>query len=129
MLLVVDTNIIVRALLTKNTESKSYLLIKDILSGVHKMCVSSDMMSEYQDVLNRDELCIDKSKVSFFLSWVRINSFWIEPNQKTSADIAFIDEDDRVFFDVAKCLNVKLVTANYKHYPVHELITTVDELY
>lgn len=39
------------------------------------------------------------------------------------------DEDDRVFFDVARCLNVKLVTRNLSHYPVHELRTSIDELY
>ena len=39
------------------------------------------------------------------------------------------DEDDRKFFDVARCLNVKLVTRNEKDYPVYELITDIEELY
>lgn len=39
------------------------------------------------------------------------------------------DEDDRVFFDVAKCLNIKLITRNYKHFPVDELVALIDELY
>jgi|GEM_PF-4198154 len=28
-----------------------------------------------------------------------------------------------------KCMNAKLVTGNLKHYPVHELRTSLDELY
>ena len=39
------------------------------------------------------------------------------------------DEDDRAFFDVAKCLKIRLITDNLKHYPVHELRTRIDELY
>ncbi len=93
MLLVVDTNILVNAIKSpgiKNTDgsiipSKSQRLFIDILDGKHKLCVSSDIMAEY--------------------------------------------EDDRVFFDVARCLNVKLVTRNLSHYPVHELRTSIDELY
>ena len=40
-----------------------------------------------------------------------------------------VDEDDRIFFDVARCLNVRLVTRNYRDYPIDELITLIDELY
>lgn len=32
------------------------------------------------------------------------------------------DESDRKFFDVAKCLHAKLVTGNFKHYPVHSRV-------
>lgn len=39
------------------------------------------------------------------------------------------DEDDRIFFDVAKCVGAKLITRNYTDYPVHELITLIDEMY
>ena len=129
MLLVVDTNVIVNALITKSTGSKSYLLIKDILNGKHKMCVSTDIMSEYEDVLKRPHLGIDIVKVEWFLSWIRIHSIWIEPRPSDSSYVEMKDEDDRVFFDVARCLNIRLVTHNYKDYPVHELITLIDELY
>ena len=40
-----------------------------------------------------------------------------------------MDEEDRIFFDTAKYLNARLVTRNYKHYPVHELVMLLDELY
>lgn len=129
MLLVVDTNVLVSALVTKSKGSKSYLLVKDLLEGKHKMCISTDIMGEYEDVLNRPQLSIDSRKVAWFLSWIRLNSIWIEPRPSESPHVEMRDEDDRVFFDVAKCLNVRLVTHNYKDYPVHELITLIDELY
>lgn len=47
----------------------------------------------------------------------------------TEEEVEMRDEDDRIFFDVAKCANARLVTRNYKDYPVHELVTLIDEIY
>ena len=125
MLVVLDTNIIVSAL--KTPDGKAYSLIKQILMGKYKICVSSDIMSEYRDVLNRDSLNLDKYLVEYLLSWFIINGLWIEPLPTNNGIVPMIDESDRRFFDVAKCLHAKLVTGNPKHYPVHELITSLGE--
>jgi len=137
MLLVVDTNIIVNALKApekydENGErilSKSERLIRDVLSGKHTMVVSKAIMDEYEDVLSRERLQLDPVLVAKFLAIVKINAVWIEPLPTLQSEVEMKDEDDRVFFDAAKCLNVKLVTRNLHHYPVHELRTSIDELY
>ncbi len=137
MLLVVDTNILVNAIKSpgiKNTDgsiipSKSQRLFIDILDGKHKLCVSSDIMAEYEDVLNRPQLNLSPVLVAKFLSIIRLKALWIEPLPTNAEEVEMGDEDDRVFFDVARCLNVKLVTRNLSHYPVHELRTSIDELY
>ena len=129
MLLVVDTNIIVNAIKTNNEESKSRKLLRDIMIGKHVMCVSPAIMDEYEDVLHRPQLKLNQILVDKFLAVIKLMSFWIEPLPTTQDSVEMRDEDDRVFYDVAKCLNVKLVTRNYKDYPVHELITLIDELY
>ena len=51
----------------------------------------------------------------------------LKPSSKDYVEMR--DEKDRVFFDVAKCINAKLITRNYKDYPTHELVTLIDELY
>lgn len=126
MLIVLDTNIIVSAL--KTPDGKAYLLLGQILTGKYKICISSDIMTEYKDVLNRSKLNLDKYLVDYLLSWFVINGLWIEPLPSNNNTVPMRDESDRKFFDVAKCLHAKLVTGNFKHYPVHELITSLDEL-
>ena len=137
MLLVIDTNIIVSAIksgIKKDSDgnliySKAYQLMADVFNGKHRMVISKEIFAEYEDVLHRPYLQLDVLKVEKFLAFIRFASIWIEPLPTTQSQIELIDDDDRIFFDVAKCLNIKLVTGNLKHYPVHELRTSLDELY
>ena len=126
MLVLLDTTIIVSALKTPN--GKAYALLEQVLTEKHKICISSDIMAEYKDVLNRDKLGLNKYLVEYLLSWFVINGLWIEPLPSSQDKVPVNDESDRKFFDVAKCLRARLVTGNFKHYPVDELITSLDEL-
>ncbi len=129
MLLVIDTNILVNAIKSSDPNSKAAMLMRDVFNGVHKMCVSPDILDEYEDVLYRTELNLDRALVSYVLSWIKINAFLIDPKPTTQHEVQMVDEDDRIFFDVARCLNVRLVTRNYRDYPIDELITLIDEMY
>lgn len=129
MLLVIDTNILVNALLSNDDQSKSIRLLNDVFQGVHRMCVSSEIMNEYRDVLSRPQFHIPADTQKMVLDWIEMHSLHIEPLPTTSSQVDMADEDDRVFFDTARCLNAKLVTRNHKHYPIHELVTLIDELY
>ena len=80
-------------------------------------------------MLRRKELGIQKENSDWIISWIRINAFSVEPKESTSDTVEMRDEKDRPFFDLAKCLGAKLVTRNYKDFPVHELVTLIDELY
>ena len=104
-------------------------MLDDVIRGKYLMCVSSGIMDEYRNVLFRSELGIKKDNAEWILSWIRLNALWIEPLPSKTDRPKMQDEDDRVFYDVAKCLNAKLITRNYKDYPIHELITLIDELY
>ena len=44
MLIVVDTNILIKAIRSNNDHSKSIRLMDDIFRGVHQMCVSSAIL-------------------------------------------------------------------------------------
>ncbi len=129
MLLVIDTNILINALLSSDDNSKSIRLMDDVFSGLHCMCVSSAIMEEYQDVISRPQFHIPKEIQDEVLTWIGDNALHIEPRPSSYTDVEMKDEDDRVFFDVSRCLNAKLVTRNHKHYPIHELVTLIDELY
>ena len=38
------------------------------------------------------------------------------------------DEKDRIFYDMAKSCKARLITGNFKHYPVDEYVTALWEL-
>ena len=128
-LLVIDTNILVNAFKSANPKSKARQLLRQIINGKYKMCISTDIIEEYEDVLHRPVLGLNPVDVDLFLSWVRLNSFWIEPKPSTPPSVEMGDEDDRAFFDVAVCLDVPLITRNFSDYPVHELIFPIEDFH
>ena len=128
-LIVIDTNIIVNALVSKNLFSKSALLLDDVFAGKYTVAVSEVIINEYRDVLHRPKLNIDPQIADEVIDLILSHSYTIDPKATNQHQIEMKDEKDRPFFDVAKCLNAKLITRNIKDYPVHELITTIDELY
>lgn len=137
MLIVIDTNIIVNAIKGSNAldengdliMTKSRRLITDVLNGKHTLFVSSAIMKEYEDVLSRPHLKLNSVLVEKFLAVIKVKAIWIEPLPTTQSEVEMNDEDDRIFFDLAKCVKAKLVTRNLKHFPVHDLRTSIDELY
>ena len=129
MRIVIDTNILVNALKSNDDAAKSVRLIEDVAMGVHEVCLSPDIIHEYADVLHRPALGIDPVNAEMIIGILIRHSRIIEPKPSTPDRFEMKDEDDRIFFDVARCENAKLITRNYKDYPVHELITPIDELY
>lgn len=123
MRIVVDTNIIVSALLSE--DGTAFQVLADVMDGKYEVFVSKEIYDEYDDVLHRDRFGFDEETIQFILEWFRKNAVWIEANK---SDIPMPDEKDRVFYDVARCCKAKLLTGNNKHYPVDELVTSLWEL-
>ena len=129
MHIVIDTNILVSALKSGNDYSRAVLLLEDVFAGIYTVCYSDAILEEYRDVLSRPHLGLDPEDVEETISMIIEFGEHIEPKPTTSDEVQMKDEDDRIFFDVAKCLNAKLITRNHKDYPVHELVTLIEELY
>ncbi len=123
MRIVVDTNIIVSALLS--VEGTAFRILSDVMDGRYEVFVSKEIYDEYDDVLHRGKFGFDEETIKFILEWFRENAIWIETNK---SNIPMPDEKDRVFYDVARCCKAKLLTGNTKHYPVDELVTSLWEL-
>lgn len=123
MRMVIDTNIIVSALLSPN--GAAYQILSDVLDGKYEVFVSQEIFQEYADVLRREKFGFAEDIIDYLLDWFRNNANWVEV---TKSDIRMPDEKDRVFFDVAKCCRARLLTGNIKHYPVDELVTALGEL-
>ena len=122
MRLVIDTNILVSALLSP--DGTAFRLLSDVFDNKHEVIINEEIFREYDDVLHRERFGFDEEVISFILDWFRNNAIWIEV---TESQIPMLDEKDSVFYDVAKCTKSKLVTGNNRHYPVDELVTSLWE--
>lgn len=129
--IVVDTNIVANAIRKGgNRNAKSRCLLRYIYYHKYEVYISSSIFDEYKRVLYGYPR-INPSKIARMLwfLWIKKYAIFIEPRPTNQEHEEMKDEDDRIFFDVAKCVGAKLITRNYKDYPVHELITLIDEMY
>lgn len=122
MRLVIDTNIIVSALLSP--DGTAFRFLSDVLDNKHEVIINEEIFREYDDVLHRERFGFDEEVISYILDWFRDNAIWIEV---TKSQIPMLDEKDRIFYDAAKCTKSKLVTGNNRHYPVDEIVTSLWE--
>ncbi|MCL2054395.1 MAG: putative toxin-antitoxin system toxin component, PIN family [Oscillospiraceae bacterium] len=116
---VIDTNIFVSALMSPN--GKTAKIHKMFLSGAVKMIYNDDILAEYQDVFYRPRLKIPTSDADSVL--VAVNNLG-EKIHPAKSIMEMSDEDDRIFYDTAKCAGAYLITGNTKHYPNESFILT-----
>ena len=109
--------------------SKTKTRLRDVYSGRYEVFASVDIFEEYQEVLSRPHLKVNWFARWRWLLWVKRNATFIEPLPTSQEQVEMKDEDDRIFFDVAKCVKARLITRNLKHYPIDELRTSIDEFY
>ena len=126
---VVDTNVLVAALLSKRDDSATVRVIRAMISGEFIPLYHEDILAEYEDVLHRKKKYdLSESAIQTVLNAIR--RFGIEVFPKPTGEI-FIDEDDIIFYEVAmekRDDNAYLVTGNMKHYPVRDFIVTPAEM-
>jgi putative PIN family toxin of toxin-antitoxin system len=112
--LVVDTNVIVSALLHPGRTPD--IALTRILGGEHVVLVDDRVRAEYADVLARKKFAsIDVTRRTQMLAALdaRAEAVVVSPS-----DVPLIDEDDRVFVEVAESGRADgIVTGNAKHFP------------
>ena len=112
---VIDTNVIVSALITKNSEAATIHVIRAVLNGQVVPVYNKAILREYEEVLKRKKFHLDESVVDSMISYFM--AFGVQEEQ-IHTDLAFQDEDDRVFYEVSLSNDdAYLVTGNLKHYP------------
>ena len=126
---VVDTNVLVAALLSKRDDSATVRVIRAMISGEFIPLYHEDILAEYEDVLHRKKKYdLSESAIQTVLKAIR--QFGIEVFPKPTGEI-FVDEDDVIFYEVAmekRDDHAYLVTGNMKHYPVRDFIVTPAEM-
>ena len=120
--IVLDTNILVSALWNKH--GNPAIIVRHVLEGTLTMCYDSRIMTEYTDVLNRPEFPFEAPDIHGLLDRIKERGLSVVAPQ---LDIAFTDDDDRMFYEVAMFCNATLITGNIRHYPKKTFIMTVTE--
>ena len=122
---VIDTNLLVSALITHNPEAATAKVVKRLLERGFIPMYDADIISEYEEVLHRPKFPILPEVADALISYIRENG--VEASRTDFAE-PMPDEDDRVFYEVSLSNEDSfLVTGNLKHYPVSPRVITPAE--
>ena len=124
---VIDTNVFVAALLTKNDDSATVKVYKAIADGLITS-LYHNILTEYEEVLSRPKFKFSEKRINAVLDM--IVKYGIEVFPKPTGEI-LVDMDDLIFYEVAmerRDDDSYLVTGNQKHYPVRDFIVTPAEM-
>lgn len=124
---VIDTNVLVSALISKNPESNPTRIIEAVIKGLIVPLYNQDIIKEYREVLARDKFRLNHDLTENFISF--LVSVGINATRKEDPTYIFPDKDDMVFYEIA--FNAEgsfLITGNIKHFPAKSFIVTPAEM-
>lgn len=125
---VIDTNVIVSAILSKRDDAATVQVFRAMLEGRFTPLYHEDILAEYEEVLHRPKFHLAEDVIRVVISAVR--RYGIEVFPRPSGEI-LVDMDDLVFYEVAmekRDEDAYLVTGNKKHYPIKNFIVTPAEM-
>lgn len=125
---VVDTNVLVSALLSKHNDSATVQVIERMIIGEIIPVYSAEIMTEYREVLNRKKFKFPQEMINYLLSAVERFGIMVEP---TASNAILPDMKDLPFYEVVlekKNDGAYLVTGNLKHFPAKPFIVTARQM-
>ena len=122
MKVVIDTNVLVSALYSKNGAPARVLAL--VISGEATPCFDFRILEEYRDVLSRKKFGFSESSVNDLLKWITSYGLSLVPSP---LGVAFADESGKKFYEVAKCAGAVLVTGNLRHFPTDGTAISVND--
>lgn len=125
---VIDTNVLLSALLSKNADSATVKVLDAVFDGTIIPLYHQAILYEYNEVFHREKFHLQEELIQTVLESIRQYGIEIFP-QPTGA--VLIDMDDLIFYEVAmekRDDDAYLVTGNQKHYPFQNFIVTPAEM-
>ena len=122
---VIDTNVLVSALITHNSEAATAKVVSLMVEGDFIPLYDGKIIEEYQEVLHRTKFNLLPGVADSLISFILEHGI---ESSRTAFMESMPDEDDRVFYEVALSHEESfLVTGNLKHYPqTPKIITPAD---
>lgn len=125
---VIDTNVLVSALISNHTDTATVQLVGRLISGEIVPVYSNEIMREYREVLGRKKFKFDKDMINYILLAVERYGVMIDPS---ASGVILPDMKDLPFYEVAMDKREEeayLVTGNLKHFPAQPFIVTAREM-
>ena len=111
---VIDTNVIVSALLAKHPDSAPVQVIERVLDRVIVPMFNDAILAEYKEVLNRPKFPFSEDPVNAMLG--AITEAGVATERVESAEL-FPDPKDVVFYEVALSRDDSYLITQYKAFP------------
>ena len=124
MYAVIDTNVIVSAMITNDDSSSTVKVLTEALSGDITPVFSEYLISEYIEVLCRDKFSIPKALIADVINTLIKRGTCVEPS---IVDYGFGDIKDAPIFAIAsesRELDTFLITGNIRHFPDVNYVVT-----
>jgi putative PIN family toxin of toxin-antitoxin system len=124
---VIDTNVLVSALLSSHDDAATVLVVGKIFSGEVIPLFSDEIIKEYNEVLRRKKFHFSEETVHMLLQTIEKYGEYVEP--APTGEI-LPDMKDLPFYEVVAEKqedNSYLVTGNRKHFPTKPFIVTAKE--
>lgn len=125
---VIDTNVLVSALLSRNSDAATVQILTKLIEGEIIPVYSSEIMQEYSEVLRRKKFKFDSGLIDMLLTSIEKYGEHIAPS---STGEVLPDMKDLPFYEVVmekRDDDAYLVTGNLKHFPVKPFIVTARQM-
>lgn len=123
---VIDTNVIVSALLTRNPEAATVKILEALFQSRITPLLNDEIIKEYADVLHRPKFRFPEELVNSVIRSIERSA--IRPG-RTFCEEEFPDPKDAVFYEVALSKDdAYLITGNTKHFPRTPIVVTPAEM-
>ena len=126
---VIDTNVLVSALITRNENSPTVQILRFLAKGNIVPVYSDEIVKEYNEVLRRDKFKLPESIIINLLKDIMDNG--LKVTELAEVHETMPDPKDVVFYAVTLSAQDKdafLVTGNGKHFPEKPFVVTPLEL-
>lgn len=123
----IDTNVLVSALLSSHDDAATVLVVGKLFSGEVIALYSDEILHEYGEVLRRAKFHFSEEAVSALLDTIKKYGERVQP---TPTGEILPDMKDLPFYEVVverRDDEAYLVTGNMKHFPVRPFIVTAKE--
>ena len=115
--LIVDTNVIVSAILSKDKTSPTVKVLELLFNDKVNLYYSQEVLKEYIDVLSREKFDFEKELVVYIIHAIVAKGNLIDPNK---IEVDLLDIKDKPFYELVMDEGItdgKLITGNLKHFP------------
>ena len=127
-LVVIDTNIIVSALLSKHADASTVKVLEALYASKIIPLYNNEILNEYEEVLRRKKFKFSENMIRLVTQSIRDNGISVD---RLATDEELPDPKDLVFYEVCMAKRNEdsmLVTGNMKHFPAKPFIVTPNEL-